>query len=161
MKIVEYDNKYEEDVKDLLVELEEYIISIDKDNLDQIGKNYREEMIKFDLEEVNSNNGKSYLAVEDEKAIGLIMGYIVKYEKSDYLDYKCPKKGRISELIVSKNTRSKGIGRKLMNKMEEYFKSNECKYISVEVFSYNENGIRFYKNNNYHTRCIDMIKEIN
>ena len=31
MKIVEYSDKYLEDVKDLLVELEEYIVSIDKD----------------------------------------------------------------------------------------------------------------------------------
>ena len=36
MQIVEYEEKYLEDVKDLLVELEEYIISIDKDNLDQL-----------------------------------------------------------------------------------------------------------------------------
>ena len=34
LKIIEYNEKYLEDVRDLLVELEEYIISIDKDNLD-------------------------------------------------------------------------------------------------------------------------------
>lgn len=34
MQIVEYENKYLGDVKDLLVELEEYIVSIDKDHLD-------------------------------------------------------------------------------------------------------------------------------
>ena len=32
MGIVEYEEKYLEDVRDLLVELEEYIISIDKFN---------------------------------------------------------------------------------------------------------------------------------
>lgn len=36
MKIIEYDEKYLEDVKDLLVELEEYILAIDEDNLDQL-----------------------------------------------------------------------------------------------------------------------------
>ena len=36
MKIIEYEDKYLEDVKDLLVELEEYILTIDKDNLDQL-----------------------------------------------------------------------------------------------------------------------------
>lgn len=34
MKIIEYEDKYLEEVKDLLVELEEYILSIDEDNLD-------------------------------------------------------------------------------------------------------------------------------
>ena len=32
MEIIEYEDKYLEDVKDLLVELEEYIVLIDKDN---------------------------------------------------------------------------------------------------------------------------------
>jgi len=31
MKIIEYNARYLEDVKDLLVELEEYVISIDKE----------------------------------------------------------------------------------------------------------------------------------
>ena len=44
MQIVEYENKYLEDVKDLLVELEEYIVSIDKDYLDQVHPKYREKM---------------------------------------------------------------------------------------------------------------------
>ena len=33
MKIIEYEDKYLNDVKDLLVELEEYTVSIDKNNL--------------------------------------------------------------------------------------------------------------------------------
>ena len=53
MQIVEYENKYLEDVKDLLVELEEYIVSIDKDHLDQVHPEYREKMAVLDLEEVN------------------------------------------------------------------------------------------------------------
>ena len=92
MQIVEYENKYLGDVKDLLVELEEYIVSIDKDHLDQVHPEYREKMAVLDLEEVNKNNGKCYLAVEHNKAIGLIMGYIFPYDEYDYLDYKCPKR---------------------------------------------------------------------
>ena len=44
MEIIEYEDKYLEDVKDLLVELEEYIISIDKDDLDQLHPLYRSKM---------------------------------------------------------------------------------------------------------------------
>ena len=42
MNIIEYSDKYLEDVKDLLVELEEYIVSIDKDHLNQVHPEYRE-----------------------------------------------------------------------------------------------------------------------
>ena len=160
MKIIEYEEKYLEDVKDLLVELEEYIISIDKDELDNLHPEYREKMAILDLEEVKEYNGKCYLAIEDNKAIGLIMGCIPIYEEYDYLDYKCPKRGEITELIVSKNARSKGIGLLLMKKLENYFMNCGCQYILVDVFAYNEIGINFYNKKGYHNRMHTMIKNI-
>lgn len=56
MKIIEYEDRYLEDVKDLLIELEEYILSIDEDNLDQLHPEYRDNMAKNEeqLEEVVS-----------------------------------------------------------------------------------------------------------
>ena len=48
MKIIEYNDKYIEDCKDLLVELEEYIISIDEDELDLLHPEYREKMFLID-----------------------------------------------------------------------------------------------------------------
>ena len=101
MQIIEYEEKYLEDVRDLLVELEEYILTVDKDELDQLHPEYREKMALLDLEEVKENNGKCYLAIENDKAVGLIMGTFIKYDEYDYLDYKCPKEGEITELIVS------------------------------------------------------------
>ena len=114
----------------------------------------------IDLEEVNENNGKCFLAIEDEKVVGLIMGAVRKYDEYDYLDYKCPKCGVVTELVVSKNIRGKGIGKKLMQVMEEYFKSIGCEYISIEVFAYNKNAIRFYESEGYHTRGLIDIKKI-
>ena len=160
MKIIEYEDKYLEDVKDLLVELEEYIITIDEDNLDKLDYEYRDKMALLDLKEVKKNNGKCYLAIEEEKTIGLIMGYVRRYDKYDYLDYKCPKSGEVSELIVSKNARGKGIGKKLMDIMESYFKSIGCEYIFIDVFAYNKNAIEFYKKHGYHTRMLIDVKKI-
>lgn len=74
MKIIEYEDQYLEDVRNLLTELEEYIVSIDKDELDQVHPEYHEKMALIDLNEVNKNNGKCYLAIEEDEVIGLIMG---------------------------------------------------------------------------------------
>lgn len=160
MKIIEYEEKYLEDVKDLLVELEEYILTIDKDNLDQLHPEYRDKMAILDLEEVNENNGKCYIAVEDDKAIGVIMGTIPPYDEYDYLDYTCPKTGEITELIVSQKVRSKGVGQQLMQKMEEYFKSQNCEYVHIDVFAYNDTAINFYRKQGYHTRMFIDIKKL-
>lgn len=160
IQIIEYTDNYLEDVKDLLVELEEYIISIDKDKLDILHKDYREKMAIKDLEELKKNNGKCYLAINGEQAVGLIMGMVRKYEEYDYLDYKCPKSGVINELIVTKKIQNNAIGKKLMCKMEEYFKSIGCEYVFVDVFEYNEKGINFYDKNGYHSRMQIKLKKI-
>ena len=160
MKIIEYEEKYLEDIKDLLVELEEYILTIDKDNLDRLHPDYRDKMAIIDLQKVKENNGKCYLAIENDKAVGVIMGIVGTYDKYDYLDYKCPKRGEIIELIISKNVRSKGIGSLLMQKIEGYFQSINCEYVIIDVFAYNELAINFYKNKGYHTRGLIEIKKL-
>ena len=117
MKIIEYNDRYLEDVKDLLTELEEYIVSIDIDELDHVHPDYHEKMAVLDLEEINKKNGKCYLAVDGDVCVGLIMGIIIEFDENDYLDYKCPKEGEITELIVSSKCRNKGLGKQLMQKM--------------------------------------------
>lgn len=160
MKIIEYEDKYLEDVKELLVQLEEYIVSIDKDCLDQVHSDYREKMACIYLKDVNDNDGKCYLALENDNILGLIMGYIPAYDEFDYLDYKCPKRGKISELIVTSKIRSKGLGQALIDRMEQYFKSKGCEYVLVDVFAYNENAIKFYGKKGYHPRMFTNIKKI-
>jgi len=160
MEIIEYSEKYLEDVRDLLTELEEYLVSIDQDDLDRVHPEYHEKMALIDLLDVKDNNGKCYLAVENNKAIGLIMGTIPDYSEYDYLDYKCPKRGVITELIVTKKIRSKGIGKALMKKMEEYFKNEGCDYILVDIFAYNDNALKFYFKEGYHLRMTTGIKKI-
>ena len=158
--VVEYEDKYIEDIRDLLVELEEYIISIDEDHLDRMDKDYREKMVLKDLESLQENEGKCFLYIDRDKVLGLIMGIVTKYDEYDYLDYTCPKKGDIIELIVTQKVRSKGIGRKLMDQMENYFREIGCEFIKISVFGYNHNAIQFYSNCGYHTRMIDMIKKL-
>ena len=160
MEIIEYEEKYLEDVRDLLTELEEYLVSIDKDELDRVHPEYHEKMALVDLKDVKENDGICYLAIENNKAIGLIMGTIPPFDEFDYLDYKCPKRGIITELIVTSKVRSKGVGQALMDKLEKYFKSKGCEYALVDVFAYNNLGINFYDKKGYHPRMHTDIKKL-
>lgn len=160
MQIIEYEDRFLDDAKNLLVELEEYIIKIDEDGLDQLHSEYKDKMALLDLKTIKDNSGKCYLAIQNNMVIGLIMGYVRAYDEFDYLDYKCPKSGVISEFIVSEKVRSKRIGKQLINKMEEYFKSIDCEHILLECFAYNKSAINFYKNQGYHTRMFVNIKKL-
>lgn len=161
-QIVEYENKYLNDVRDLLAELEEYLVSIDEDNLDRVSPDYHEKMALVDLEEVRLNDGKCLLAldVENNKIVGLIMGIIPKYEEYDYLDYLCPKRGLITELVVTSKIRRSGLGQQLIKAMEAYFKGKNCEYVLVDVFAYNKNAIKFYERSGYHSRMYTNIKKL-
>jgi ribosomal protein S18 acetylase RimI-like enzyme len=111
--IIEYESRYDEEIKDLLVELQEYIVSIDMEKYNIITPKYRDKYFKKTFKEIDKYNGKILLAKEDDKIVGLIVGLVNNDELDDY-DFKAPKRGRISELIVSKNCRSHGTGSKLL-----------------------------------------------
>ena len=128
--------------------------------MDQLHTDYKEKRTQLDLEQIEKFEGKCFLAVENNKAIGLIMGCIFPYDEYDYLDYKCPKKGEVIELIIKKEYRNHNIGKILLNKMEEYFRKNNCEYSFIDVFAYNKSGINFYDKNGYHPRMIIDIKKL-
>ena len=53
-----------------------------------------------------------------------------------------------------------GIGKLLLKKIEEYFKSIDCKRINIEVFGPNKRGLNFYEKNGYIIRDIIVAKKI-
>lgn len=156
--IVEYNEIYEKEVKELLEELQNYIVSIDKENYNTLTKNYKEEYFKKTMEEINKYEGKMFLLKRNQKIVGLITG-LINNEEIDTYDFKCPKRGRITELIVSEEERNTGAGTLLLKSMEQYLKNLGCEDILIGVFGYNKDAIEFYKKNNYHTRYIEMTKK--
>ncbi len=156
--IVSYNNKYDEEIKDLLVELQEYIVSIDREKYNILTKDYREKYFRKTIEEVKKYNGKMLLYKEESKIVGLVVG-IINNEKSCEYDFKAPKRGRITELIISKNCRRKGYGKILLNAMEKSLINDGCEDILLEVFGYNQDAINFYEKNGYHIRTLDMSKK--
>ena len=155
--IIEYNEIYDNDIKDLLVELQDYIASIDKEGYNILTDEYREKYFNKTIEEINKYEGKIFLAKENNNIVGIIIG-VINNEEIDTYDFKAPKRGRIVEFIVSKKYRACGVGSKLFNTMEEYFKSEGCRGILIDVFSYNENAKDFYKKYGYKSRTEEMYK---
>ena len=160
MIIREFKNIDIEQIKDLVVELQQYVIEIDKYNLNIISVEYREKYFNYMLEDCISQQGKVFVAEENNQIIGFISGFVQTYDERDKLDYLCPKKGIVAELIVSKKLRSKGCGQLLINRIEEYFKSIKCEYSQIDVFAYNEIAKSFYYKNNYEERMITLFKKL-
>ena len=152
--IIEYNSKYDNDIKDLFYELQEYIMEIDKQGYNVISPEYKydffekKEFKNSEFNKVMGNikdyQGKMFLYKKDNKIVGLIVGSINNEETNDY-DFKAPKRGRINELIINKDYRGQGIGQELFDSMEEYLKGLGCKAILIEVFGYNDLAKKFYE----------------
>ncbi len=159
MKIIDYDKKYDEDIKNLLLELQEHISSIDEDGYNIVGPNFKEKYFAKTMSDYNRYEGKIFLAEDNNEIIGVIIGLINNLDTDNY-QFKAPKRGRVSELVVKKEYRGNHVGKALLNKMEEYFKSIGCKAVILSVFGYNTNAIKFYDKNDYHLRTMDVMKKL-
>lgn len=160
VNIIEYNNKFDEQIKDLIVELQNYLIDIDNWHTLVMIPEFREGILKLDLNNVENKNGKIYLAVKNNNLLGLIIGYIEDKDEEDKLTNDCAKCGFVSELIVKNQSRGNGIGKILLNKIEEYFKSVNCKRVNIEVFGPNKKGLNFYEKNGYVIRDIFVSKKL-
>ena len=160
MQIIEYNSKFDEQIKDLLVELQNYLIDIDNWHTQVMLPEYREGNFQMDLRKVNTQEGKIYLAIENELIIGLIMGVVEEKDEIDKLTNDCAKTGSIIELIVRNDIRGSGIGKTLLEQMEKYFKNINCKRINIEVFGPNKRGLNFYEKNDYIVRDMIVSKRI-
>ena len=160
MIIREYEIRDREKIKTLLVELQEYDHEIDKFNLNLISDSYKNEYFKFMMRDCMTNQGKIFVAEDNGVVVGFVSGFVQSYNERDKLDYSCPKKGIIAELIVGKNSRNNGAGKLLLEKMEDYFNAIGCEYIQLDVFEYNDIAKKFYAKNDYEERMVTLFKKL-
>ena len=158
--IVEYNEKYNEQIKELLIELQNYLIDIDDWHTQVMVPEYKEKYFELDMEKVKMQNGKIFLSIEDELVNGLIVGVVETVDEVDKLTNDCVKTGEVLELIVSKKNRGNGVGKILLNKMEEYFKNIGCIRTNIEVFGPNVSGLKFYEKNGYVVRDMIVSKKL-
>ena len=160
MKIIEYDSIYDEQIKNLLVELQNYLIDIDDWHTQVMIPEYRENIFKLDMNKVKKQNGKIYLSIENGIVNGLIIGIVEEKDEIDKLTNDCAKTDSVLELVVKSNIRGNGIGKSLLDKIEEYFRSIYCQRINIEVFGPNKKGLNFYEKNDYIIRDAIVSKRL-
>jgi ribosomal protein S18 acetylase RimI-like enzyme len=160
MEIIEYNENHMNGVKDLLCELQEYIISLDEYKIQTISDNYRDEYFNYMIENIRNNDGIIYVAIEDSNVLGFVVGTISKPDRICELTVDSSIKGRVEELCVTSKIRGNGIGKLLMDKIEEYLKNKGCKYIFIEVFGPNTRALNFYNKSGYNLRNLEVMKKI-
>lgn len=156
MNILEYGKVYAEEVKDLLVELQAYLASLDKRGVLTLKDGYREGYFAYVMKEVRKHNDKIFLAQLDNKTVGLVVCKIFQGGGESEYTTVCPKVGFISDLVVAENCRGRRIGRSLLRQANSFFKQNDCEYTQLEVFAPNAEAFELYKKLGFEVNCLYM-----
>lgn len=159
IEIEEFTAEYTEAAKDLLAELQAHIAALDKRGVIVLKENFRDDYFKFVTEEVNKHSGKIFVAVMNRCAVGIVICKIFQGGGEEDITTTCPKVGFISDLVVTKNERGKGIGKALLTHAEKFFKDSGCEYTQLEVFAPNTQAFELYKKSGFEPLCVYMSKK--
>lgn len=144
----------------LMEQLMDYVVSIDDlkitRRMPEFGKSYTQRT----LQKVAENNGIIYVAELDAELVGVVVGIFPEQTKEDQLEHVPSKRGEVLELVVKTGYRGRGVGTMLMNRLEEYFKENNCDMSGVGVLFPNKNAHRLYNKLGYEDKSIYMAKDL-
>lgn len=73
MNIVEYQEKYRDNVCLLFVQLQRHLVDIDPEHVQTLYEPYYEKYCDYVLQLVEHNSGKMYLAIETGMVVGLVV----------------------------------------------------------------------------------------
>lgn len=160
IQIISYDSSYARQMIELLEEFYQYLIHIDPLKRLRIQPGYGETELKKIVEQINAQEGIFSIAVDGDEIAGFVTATIYHLSPEDLLGTIPTTIGRVTNLYVSALNRQKGLGTALLQRAEEYVKSQGCDVMKVEVFAPNEPARNFYKKLGYEPRSIDQIKKL-
>lgn len=155
-----------EEIDKMQFELQKYFSEIDQTRESQSYKNindahrYMQQM----LNDAKNMNGKVFVAEEKGQVVGFVQGVIIEHKKGDDgiydLSHSPSKEGWIGLLFVKPENRGSGIGRELLDKMKNYFKSEKCTSVRLLVLSDNTHAISVYEKSGFLRHDLEMVLKI-
>jgi ribosomal protein S18 acetylase RimI-like enzyme len=114
------------------------------------GASYTEEV----FEDIAKESGATYMAYAGETAVGFVCAYMRSGgdEVVKWL-YVC-------DLCVTKEYRNKGIGKLLLEKIEEYARGRGIGYLRISALASNEGAVRLYRTAGYKDFGVTLQKKL-
>lgn len=137
--------------KQILIELleENYSINFpERNNLKEYAINSYKDMVRF-----NKDNSAILVGAYDStKIVGFLWAY-----KREFLGEK---RIHIGHIIVNSSVRARGIGTKLLDRLEMLACQEEIYKIELMATLENENTMKFYKSKNFNITRVQLEKKL-
>ncbi len=140
--------------------LQEYLVETDPLSWLTMPADYvaREASLVRDL--VAKHGGAVFVAEVDGNFAGLVTGFVIPRSSPVYVGIVFQQIGLIGDVAVDEAYRGAGIGRALVEKMEDYLRNQGCDALTLSAKAYNQ-ATEFYDHLNYIRREIRYFKPIN
>lgn len=155
VKIREYQSSDEKDVKKCITELKQYESAFDEDYF--TNQKSVNNLLKHILES-RKKGGQLFVAEVNGQVVGFISWEIEN--KNDELIVKKVDSVYISDIVVLPEYRGKGIGKKLLERADEFAKEKKIPYVKLIIFSANKKVRSIYEDTGFRDYETTMIKKI-
>jgi GNAT superfamily N-acetyltransferase len=145
----------------MMSDFQDYLVPLDPLKLSRRAAGYGVAYMEKTLNEVRTQRGRFYVAQDSKGTIvGLAVGIIPRPRPIQRFESAPGATGIVTELYVVDALRGKGLGKKLLRTLEQYFKTKKCKRIRIAVFAPNVKALAFYHHCGYGDRDIEVLKVI-
>lgn len=156
--IREYTPEDKEAVERCIFELQEDDFARQPEHWETPEKALENKYMDYLLKWVNTNNGKLFVAEIDEVVAGYV-AIAIENGKDASPSTKVKRMGYIPDFVVLRKYQKRGVGKKLLNTAEQYVKSQDCEYVSLDVTAGNP-AFDFYKKLGYKEYSTNFKKKL-
>lgn len=110
--------------------------------------------IKSIINLVDGRYGKIIGAIDGEKLVGFVHG-VIRYT-ADYQGRL--RVGYIPHIYVVKEYRSNGVGKKLIDNLEQWFVSKKVHSVELQVLNSNDLALKYWKESGFQSELVQMRK---
>lgn len=147
----------EKDLEELFNLHNETSVLHEKELKDYLGKLSKKEELNYLKDSLKDEKKVVYVARSEDGFLGyIICGYFERWPI-----FKNRKVGFIESIGVKKEYRKKGVASQLLEQAVAWFKEQGYAEIDLNVFSFNEDAIKFYEKHNFSSLNKTMTKKLN
>ena len=157
MKIVKPGLSELQAVIDLWIDQYDYHHEIDSEYYVPVTEKLKKEFSAYLESAIIADTPHILVAKNEERIIGFIT---FELSSADYFDAAIKKYGSVIELFVHKDYRREGIGKALMDEVENYFREQGISHIELQCSSYNNIALDFYHKSGYKNSQTLLIKKL-
>lgn len=153
IKIKKLNKTHEAAVIEILDQSNNYHYSQNPDYFAQSNKGAQTGYTRWIL---NDRKNFGFVAVDGKKIVGLL--FAGKMKKPSVM--RVTNIYYLYDIAIDRNYKRRGIGRKLMDALEQKAQKNKVRQIELNVYDFNCSALAFYEDIGFHTISHTMIQDL-